>query len=145
MPPEYVETECEILGVPSSAVKAKPELDEDIGRAGVINVDIFRHAFKSPTLRNIELTGPYMHNGVFKTLEEVIEFYDIGGGIGLGYEVPFQTLSSDPLNLSSIEKFQLISFLKTLTDTVGLTFKPSSLPEFPDNPKLNQRPIGGDY
>ena len=145
MPPEYVETEWEILGVPSSAIKAKPELDQDIGRAGVINVDIFRHAFKSPTLRNIELTGPYMHNGVFKTLEEVIEFYDIGGGIGLGYEVPFQTLASDPLNLSPIEKFQLISFLKTLTDTVGLTLKPSSLPEFPDNPKLNQRPIGGDY
>lgn len=145
MPPEYVETEWEILGVPSSDVKTKRELDADIGRAGVINVDIFKHAFKSPTLRNIELTGPYMHNGVFKTLEEVIEFYNIGGGIGLGYEVPFQTLASDSLHLSQIEKFQLISFLKSLTDTVGLTFKPTSLPEFPDNPKLNLRPIGGDY
>ena len=51
MPPIYVETEWEILGVPSSAVKAKPELDEDIGRAGVINVDIFRHAFKSPHIQ----------------------------------------------------------------------------------------------
>ncbi len=145
MPPEYVETEWEILGVPSSAIKAKRELDTDIGRAGVINVDIFKHAFKSPTLRNIELTGPYMHNGVFKTLEEVIEFYNTGGGTGLGYEVPFQTLASDPLQLSPIEKFQLISFLKTLTDTVELTIVPSSLPEFSDNPKLNLRPIGGDY
>ena len=145
MPPEYVETEWEILGVPSSDVKTKRELDADIGRAGVINVDIFKHAFKSPTLRNIELTGPYMHNGVFKTLEEVIEFYNIGGGTGLGYEVPFQTLAPDSLHLSQNEKFQLISFLKTLTDTVGLTFKPTSLPEFPDNPKLNLRPIGGDY
>lgn len=145
MPPEYVETEWEILGVPSSDVKTKRELDADIGRAGVINVDIFKHAFKSPTLRNIELTGPYMHNGVFKTLEEVIEFYNVGGGTGLGYEVPFQTLASDSLQLSPIEKYQLISFLKTLTDTVGLTIIPSSLPEFSDNPKLNFRPIGGDY
>lgn len=145
MPPEYVETEWEILGVPSHEIKSKRELDADIGRAGVINVDIFRHAFKSPSLRNIELTGPYMHNGVFKTLEEIIEFYNNGGGTGLGYEVPFQTLAPDSLHLSLIEKFQLISFLKTLTDTVGLTLKPTSLPEFPDNPKLNLRPIGGDY
>ena len=86
-----------------------------------------------------------MHNGVFKTLEEIIEFYNNGGGTGLGYEVPFQTLAPDSLHLSLIEKFQLISFLKTLTDTVGLTLKPTSLPEFPDNPKLNLRPIGGDY
>lgn len=145
MLPEYVETEWEILGVPSSKVKAKHELDGDLGRAGVINVDIFRHAFKIPTLRNVELTGPYMHNGVFKTLEEVIEFYNIGGGTGLGYNVPFQTLAPDSLHLTATEKFQLISFLKTLTDTVKLTSIPSALPEFPDNPKLNQRPIGGEY
>ena len=145
LPPEYVDTEWEIIGVPSSEVNAKRELDSDVGRAGVVNVEIFRHAFKIPTLRNIELTGPYMHNGTFRTLEEVIEFYDIGGGIGLGYDVPFQTLSSDSLHLTAIEKFQLISFLKTLTDTANLTMKPSKLPIFPDDAKLNLRPVGGEY
>ncbi len=145
MPPDYVETEWEIIGVPELKQGYKPKLDPDIGRAGVIDVPIFRHAFKTPTLRNIEVTGPYMHNGVFKTLEEVIEFYDVGGGSGLGYKVPLQTLSSDSLLLTPTEKFQLISFLKSLTDTTYLTSKPSQLPLFPGEDKLNERPIGGDY
>jgi cytochrome c peroxidase len=145
MPPEYVETEWEILGVPAARVAARRQLDADIGRAAVINADIFRHAFKSPTLRNVELTGPYMHNGVFRTLEEVIEFYNAGGGLGLGYDVPFQTLAADSLHLTPTEKFQLIAFLKTLTDTVSLTSVPVSLPTFPEDPLLNGRPVGGDY
>jgi cytochrome c peroxidase len=145
MLPEYVETEWEILGVPASGTGARRILDPDMGRADVINVDIFKHAFKTPTLRNVELTGPYMHNGVFKTLEEVIEFYNIGGGSNLGYSVPYQTLSTDSLHLTSTEKYQIISFLKTLTDTVNLTSKPSSLPAFPDNPDLNRRVVGGVY
>ena len=86
-----------------------------------------------------------MHNGVFKTLEEVIEFYDVGGGVGLGYDVPYQTLSTDSLQLSDKEKFQLISFLKTLTDTINLTLQPSMLPKFPDDPYLNERRLGGSY
>lgn len=145
MPPEYIETEWEILGVPSAKTGVRRELDDDAGRMAIINVPIFNHAFKTPTLRNVELTAPYMHNGVFNTLEEVIEFYDIGGGEGLGYKVPFQTLGSDSLHLNQTEKFQLIAFLKTLTDTIDLTLKPSRLPKFPNNPMLDQRPIGGDY
>ncbi len=145
MPPEYIETEWEIIGVPAVSKDGKKRLDPDIGRAGVINVDIFKHAFKIPTIRNIELTGPYMHNGVFRTLEEVVDFYDVGGGTGLGYEVPLQTLDSDSLHLTVKEKYQLVAFMKTLTDTVNLTTKPSRLPQFPDNTNLNNRPIGGDY
>jgi cytochrome c peroxidase len=145
MPPEYVETEWEILGVPSEKIIAKRELDDDPGRSAIINLPIFNHAFKSPTLRNIEYTGPYMHNGVFKTLEEVIEFYNNGGGAGMGIHVPFQTLGEDSLHLNSTEKFQLISFLKTLSDTIGLTSKPGHLPEFTDGSVSNNRPIGGDY
>lgn len=143
MPPEYVETEWEILGVPASS--SKRQLDADIGRAKVINVDVFMHAFKSPTLRNIELTAPYMHNGVFITLEEVMEFYDAGGGTSLGYEVPLQTLPADSLHLTQTEKFKIIAFMKSLTDTVNLTYQPKSLPGFPGNPKLDARPIGGEY
>ncbi len=145
MPAEYVDTEWEIIGVPSRDKLSRPQLDSDIGRAGVVNVEIFRHAFKIPTLRNIEITGPYMHNGVFRTLEEVIEFYNVGGGAGLGYDVPNQTLSPEPLKLSEDEKFKLLLFLKTLTDTANLTTPPAFLPEFSDNPLLNARPVGGDY
>jgi cytochrome c peroxidase len=145
MPPEYVETEWEIIGVPGKIKNGKRTLDEDRGRANIIDVPIFEHAFKTPTLRNIALTGPYMHNGIFRTLEEVIEFYDTGGGEGLGYSVPFQTLSSDSLHLTSTEKFQLIEFLKALTDTVTLTKTPTRLPVFANDEKLNARPIGGDY
>ncbi|MCH5682964.1 hypothetical protein LWM68_00910 [Niabella sp. W65] len=57
-----------------------------------------------------------MHNGVYKTLEEVIDFYDKGGGIGLGMKVDNQTLSDEPLNLTPKEKQLLIAFIHTLTD-----------------------------
>ena len=58
-----------------------------------------------------------MHNGVYKTLEEVIEFYNKGGGSGLGFDIPNQTLASDRLDLTAAEKKALIAFMHTLTDT----------------------------
>lgn len=67
--------------------------------------------FRVPTLRNIELTAPYMHDGRFKTLEEVIDHYDSGGKNG-----PNVSPLIRPLNLSEIHKRQLLAFLKTLTD-----------------------------
>ncbi|MBL0102694.1 MAG: hypothetical protein IPP51_02330 [Bacteroidetes bacterium] len=145
VPPEYVETEWEIVGTPSAKLTNPRELDDDLGRYNVIGVDIFRHAFKTPTLRNVAITGPYMHNGVFRTLDEVIEFYNDGGGIGLGYDVPFQTLSEDSLHLTSTEKFELISFLQSLTDTVDITSVPNKLPRFQDGNPLNERVVGGQY
>jgi cytochrome c peroxidase len=57
-----------------------------------------------------------MHNGVFSTLEEVIDFYDTGGGIGLGIAIENQTLPAEKLNLTQKEKKALIAFMKTLTD-----------------------------
>ncbi|MNR31613.1 Methylamine utilization protein MauG precursor [compost metagenome] len=73
-------------------------------------------AFKTPTVRNIAITAPYMHNGVFKTLEEVVSFYNKGGGQGLGYQVENQTLPFDKLNLTVKEEKALVAFMKTLTD-----------------------------
>lgn len=69
-------------------------------------------SFKVPTLRNIELTYPYMHNGSLRTLNEVIDHYQNGGG---GY--PNQDPKIKKFNISVEEKEDLISFLKTLTDT----------------------------
>ena len=69
-----------------------------------------RWKYKTPTLRNIALTAPYMHNGIFSTLEEVIEFYDQGG-------IPNETLSPliRPLHLTAREKSDLVAFLRSLT------------------------------
>ncbi|HTE13005.1 MAG TPA: cytochrome c peroxidase, partial [Chitinophagaceae bacterium] len=81
-PPAYYYQESEVLGVPATTDTVHPVLDNDPGRIIFFKKDFFNHAFKTPTLRNIALTAPYMHNGVYKTLEEVIDFYDKGGGRG---------------------------------------------------------------
>ncbi|WP_291149806.1 cytochrome-c peroxidase [Flavobacterium sp. UBA7680] len=112
VPPNFDRSESEILGVPDKSKK----LDGDLGKFVITQAAIHKHSFKTPTIRNIELTAPYMHNGVYKTLEEVIDFYDQGGGVGLGFDVPNQTLPEDKLNLSDKEKKQLIAFMQTLTD-----------------------------
>lgn len=70
-------------------------------------------AFKIPTLRNIELTGPYMHNGSMKTLEEVVEFYNRGGNFNNRNH--FGTLVF-PQGLNQDQKTDLVAFLKSLTD-----------------------------
>ncbi len=112
VPPNFVKSESEVLGVPDATNK----MDADLGKFGLTKAAIHRNSFKTPTLRNVELTGPYMHNGVFLSLEEVIDFYNDGGGNGLGFNLPNQTLPSDKLKLTSVEKKQLIAFMKTLTD-----------------------------
>jgi cytochrome c peroxidase len=117
VPPNFDRSESEILGVPNKTRK----LDGDLGKFVITQAAIHKNSFKTPTIRNIELTAPYMHNGVYKTLEEVIDFYNEGGGIGLGLEVPNQTLPEDKLNLSDKEKKQLIAFMKTLTDKKFIT------------------------
>ncbi|MCD9574245.1 cytochrome-c peroxidase [Flavobacterium soyae] len=112
VPPNFDRSESEILGVPDKSKK----LDGDLGKFVITQAAIHKNSFKTPTIRNIELTAPYMHNGVYKTMEEVIDFYDQGGGLGLGFNLPNQTLPEDKLNLSDKEKKQLIAFMKTLTD-----------------------------
>lgn len=116
-PPLYYYQESEVIGVPASGSTVHITLDNDKGRGPVLQRRFMDHAFKTPTLRNIALTAPYMHNGVYKTLEEVIDFYDKGGGRGLGINLPNQTLPAEKLHLTLTEKRQLIAFLGTLTDT----------------------------
>ncbi|WP_339656323.1 cytochrome c peroxidase [Flavobacterium frigidarium] len=111
-PPHFDRSESEVLGVPDKSGK----LDGDLGKFLISNAPMHKNSFKTPTIRNITLTAPYMHNGVYKTLEEVIDFYEEGGGAGLGFNLENQTLPTDKLNLSDLEKKQLIAFMKTLTD-----------------------------
>ena len=145
VPPHYQDTEGEILGV-----LAEPngnQIDKDNGmyerfKNSYPEAHYIKGMFKTPTIRNIELTGPYMHNGKYKTLEEVIDFYDHGGAAGKGIDLPQQTLSSDSLNLTTYEKKALVSFMKTLTDTTGTVVKPFALPKFGAD-SLDSRVWGG--
>lgn len=70
-----------------------------------------------------------MHNGSFQTLEEVMEFYNRGGGAGMGLDIPHQTLPPDPLGLTEREKADILAFMHTLTDTSGLMVDRVVLPE----------------
>lgn len=88
----------------------------DIGREGVTGLPYDRGLFKTPTLRNIELTAPYMHDGRFATLEEVIEHYNSGGHLSATLD-PLMKFPEVGLGLSEQDKDDLVKFLKTLTDT----------------------------
>ncbi|MDT0685970.1 cytochrome-c peroxidase [Autumnicola psychrophila] len=115
VPPFFNETEKEVIGVPETAQNLN--LDDDFGFYWMYGVEIHKGMFKTPTVRNSAVTAPYMHNGVYKTLEEVVDFYNLGGGAGLGFDLTHQTLPFDELNLSEEEKNALVAYLKTLTDT----------------------------
>ena len=148
VPPNYKEIESEVLGVPKEKDVSKFEIDPDMGRYYGVNkekADFYKHSFKTVTVRNIALTAPYMHNGVYETLEEVVDFYNKGGGIGLGFEVPNQTLPFDSLNLTNNEQKDIVAFMQALTDTTGITSIPVKLPKFPEKKGINNRKIGGEY
>lgn len=123
VPPEFNETETEVLGVPVSKEKTNAKLDTDPGKYDISRSVIHKFSFKTPTLRNIALTAPYMHNGVFDTLEEVMDFYNEGGGAGLNIAPDNQTLPKDKLKLSKKEMNDIIGFMKSLTDQAALHYK----------------------
>jgi len=132
IPPDYAVTEFEVLGategdgylradVGKGAMDTNGDgfrLSPDSGRYGLYPLPFFRGAFKTPTVRNAAVTGPYMHNGGFGSLETVVQFYNNGGGAGMGLRVPYQTLSSDSLRLSAREMSDIVLFIRTLTDSL---------------------------
>jgi cytochrome c peroxidase len=120
VPPFFNKNESEILGVLETPFSFTKKIDDDKGRMnnGVAeeSVWIYEKSFKTPGIRNIAQTAPYFHNGSYPTLESVIDFYNHGGGEGIGLKVANQTLSPDSLNLNEIEKKHIIQFLNSLTD-----------------------------
>ena len=83
--------------------------------------------FRTPTLRNVAVTGPYMHDGSIATLDEVIAHYDRGGRLleegeyaGDGAENPYKSSLVRPMNLTDTEKAELRAFLESLTDETFL-------------------------
>jgi cytochrome c peroxidase len=87
-------------------------MDRDPGHYAVTHKKGDIGAFRTPPLRQVEQTGPYMHNGSFASLAEVIEFFNQGGG----YD-PDKTERLKPLGLSAGEKLALEAFLNSLTGT----------------------------
>lgn len=83
----------------------------DRGRGSVLNLESMQYAFKTPTLRNATERAPYMHDGSEKTLEDVIELYDLGGR----EKRPSLAPEMVQLHLTAPEKSDLLAFLKTLS------------------------------
>lgn len=86
---------------------------QDDGRFAVSLKTTDRGAFKTPTLREIARTGPYMHNGSLATLEEVVDFYDGGGRTN-----PHLDQEIRPLRLTAADKQALVGFLKSLSGSI---------------------------
>lgn len=84
---------------------------KDMGRKRLTGLDEDESLFKVPSLRNVELTAPYMHDGRFQTLMEVVEHYNSGGKPHVNKSILVQ-----PLELTNLEKDQLLAFLKSLSD-----------------------------
>jgi len=112
VPPAYADSESEVIGTPVSADGRR--IDPDLGRYAHTKLDPLKYAFKTPTVRNVAKTAPYMHNGVYQTLEQVVDFYNRGGGNGLGFDLPNQTLPEGKLNLTKPEQQALVAFLSAL-------------------------------
>ena len=102
--PAFTDSQFHNIGV-----KQHGPLKEDLGRYNVTKDDFDKGAFKTPGLRHITRSGPYMHDGSESTLEEVVEFYDRGGDVAENRS-PFIT----PLGLTGSEKKDLVEFMKAL-------------------------------
>jgi cytochrome c peroxidase len=116
VPPFYGKAESEVIGVPARPVWSRATIDPDSGRYVLNRLDPLLYSFKTPGIRNIENTAPYMHNGIYKTMEEVVRFYQVGGGVGIGIDLPWQTLPFDSLTLTPSDSRALVAFMRSLTD-----------------------------
>ena len=102
------------------------ETNPDPGYFAVTGDSLDYGKFKSPTLRNIAYTAPYMHDGRYATLEEVVEFYSTGLEKSATVDPLMKNLSAGGVQLNTEEKAALVAFIKTLSD-----------PDFLANPELS--------
>ncbi|HHT9126777.1 MAG TPA: cytochrome-c peroxidase [Candidatus Brocadiia bacterium] len=116
--PNFTDDKFHNLGLPS----LDPNKPPDVGRYAVTKNEADMGAFKTPTLRSVVETAPYLRNGFMRTLMEVIEFYDQGGG-----RDPNKDKEMKRLNLTQQEKQDLEEFMKALTGE-PLNITPPALP-----------------
>ncbi len=133
--PTFANPDFKVIGVPKM-----PGLPDDFGRSEIEGGDPYKSAFKVPTLRNVALTAPYMHNGRFQTLEEVIDFYANGGGKGQGLDLPNLDDKIRKFQLSDQEKRDLVAFLRALTDESKIPAIPEKVPSgLPVVPRITSK------
>jgi cytochrome c peroxidase len=123
-PPAFTNQQVAVLGTPEPEGQAL-----DSGVQGVTGDASQRGGFKVPTLRNIELSAPYMHSGRFKTLREAAEFYTGGRGHAVppGEKLSLHWHIWEP-NLTDRELDLLVAFMKTLTDESFMPTLPKTVP-----------------
>jgi cytochrome c peroxidase len=123
--PNFTSGEFKVTGVPN--VPGKPEDPHRAlaaeGRGGGPN-----SAYRVPTLRNVALHPPYMHNGSLRSLPDVVEFYAEGGGRARGADSPNQDGNLRGFKINPAEKADLIAFLKSLTDVSAMPAIPKEVP-----------------
>jgi cytochrome c peroxidase len=153
LPPYFEFTDHRSIGVPLKDSMTVYEVDKDTGASKPFKNPFFHFSFKVPTVRNVEITAPYMHNGVFRTLEQVVNFYNDAGGDKFIKDMrpgmkglPFFMILPEPLRLTEPEKKDLVAFMKSLTDTSSIKNVPARLPDLNGKyASLNKRKIGGEY
>lgn len=111
-----------IRGVPESVYR---KADRDLGLYYTTKRKADRGRFRTPSLRELKYTAPYMHNGAFFELDEVIDFYDEGGG-----EDSSKSPLLKKLGLSDEEKEDLLAFLESLSSDKPLLVRPPELPPY---------------
>lgn len=108
--PTFTDDDFRVIGVPDDGY-------DDRGYGAQVGGEGMDYAFKIPTLRNVVLSAPYMHNGHFDDLTEIVDFYGKGGGPGVGFEAPEVDRSVAPgFTLSEQETADVVAFLYALTD-----------------------------
>ncbi len=130
VPPWFEENESEVLGVLTGPEERSLDLDKGRIASGVVadEASFFENSFKTVSIRNVEFTAPYFHNGAYETLDEVLEFYNHGGALGLGLDLAHQTLPGDSLELDESEIRALKDFMLALSDTSTVIQAPETLP-----------------
>ncbi|MDD1614006.1 MAG: photosynthetic protein synthase I, partial [Methylococcaceae bacterium] len=103
-PGVYVDVAATLI---TTVAETKPN---DLGRYEITQKPEDRWKYKTPSLRNVSLTGPYMHNGVFASLQQVVEFYNRGGIVNENLDPLIK-----PLNLTALEMADLTAFLESIT------------------------------
>ena len=130
--PNFSDSQFHNLGVPEAPLLSHPlvqaairfdakrmkvpeydQVKEDLGRYLVTKEEQDKGAFKTPTLRNVAQRDPYMHNGIFQSLEDVLDFYARGGGAVSGKSPLLQ-----PLEFTVQDKRDLVAFLQSLTGEI---------------------------
>ena len=128
VPPLFGSDDLDPIGTPDRDSAGRLVRGSDPGLARLTGSQDDFGAFRATALRTAVGVGPYMHNGSFQTLEDVVDFYDKGGALGLGLAVPRQDPAVRKLNLTAKERSDLLAFLRALEQERPIDRAPDRVP-----------------